>query len=782
MVASSSPEKKFSKVNDQMSILKILEQNISCLLDILKIYGYKPTGRELSQSIGHYEKMVESAGGDWMAVFKYKLAAYFSINMGQELPSKPFDYEDKPQHILSGSAGRFCQLLNKRELKLSFLSSISNAKKGMVRPDEKTLRRKEEQLVVDLTSPQPVEPVIVRGEEIFSKRRIIEEIHRTVDEIFQNTRVTTKDRVKAFFPSTSANYINNRKNAGSVGAILEHPLIQKHRQPGGFIPRHEYMPTLQPLFWEDDEDRDIKDIIERVEQEQWDLEVTEHEKKMFELLSEYPQGFTVKDYEKDYSRFHQKFADLWHTCLEIAEKEQNIAVPVALPESLKVRVITKGPPFRMFVLRFLQKKMHKVLKMLPVFRLIGSPTGGEVDMTSYLQQQLVNKSLGEIFLSGDYKAATDGLKSWASEAVANRLASIWKLEPLIAKLFVESLTKYDLEDKEGRLHKQTVGQLMGSITSFPILCIINAAISRMALEYHTNDRVKITLDKIPMCINGDDIAMKVSKPVIQTWRLLTGMVGLVESIGKSYYSTDFLQINSRNFQFREGKLSFTPFVNMGLVYGLKRSGLIGLSDLDDPQKTLGARYRELFKESPKELFENIHSAFIKHHKKVLDQTRLPWYIPEWLGGIGLIGYKNPSDLDRRMASEILLHWKERRPIKLGQSPGAWKTWELAEKKVDYFTVDALNEGVEEYQEVMKLECINLLFDSEISLQRLFKEPKGQSLMRKIKNNEKLWRPPKRALPEMMSLEDIAYKRKYKSLIEIGEELNLDIEYIDKEFI
>jgi len=415
-------------------------------------------------------------------------------------------------------------------------------------------------------------------------------------------------------------------------------------------------------------------------------------------------------------------------------------VPVGLAESLKVRTITKEDPFRTFVLKFLQKKMHSHLKHHSVFKLIGSPTGGEDSLRDYLVQQLDFKAFDHtenVYLSGDYKAATDNIKSWASNVVCETLSDIWKLDSQMRKLFRESLTEHEIVFKEekikviekggkvvgikkipGDYRPQRRGQLMGSITSFPVLCIINAAISRFAYELQHG---KTLLKDIPMCINGDDIAMKTSWETVRNWRTVVKLVGLSESIGKSYYSTEFVQINSRNFINCKGNLHPVKFFKMGLIYGTKRSGTtIGLTDLNLMEKTLGTRYRDLMDQSPKEHLEKIHERFIEKHAHLLKKYNLPWYIPEWLGGWGLTGFREPSEKDLRIAQMIIFGWKQKHPTNMASLREiTWKTWSIAEKFIPYFTVPDENEGSDEYLETMKFQCIDLLFNSNYSLSDLF---------------------------------------------------------------
>lgn len=118
------------------------------------------------------------------------------------------------------------------------------------------------------------------------------------------------------------------------------------------------------------------------------------------------------------------------------------------------------------------------------------------------------------------------------------------------------------------------GQLMGSITSFPILCMVNAAVFRYAyriyLEEQGIDTAVLKLSNLPCLINGDDLVFKSDQRLLEIWRSLIGEAGLVESPGKSYESKSFAMINSVFFQETSRGLEHVPYYNMSWVTGVKK--------------------------------------------------------------------------------------------------------------------------------------------------------------------------------------------------------------------
>jgi hypothetical protein len=710
---------------------------------VIRLYGFHGEFNN-AKTVLHWESLAAESGIGWMKVTKYKLAAFFAYHTQNQLPPKPFKKGDHPGKLLGGRAGLFIDLLLKRaspEERWSFLTSIQQSKKGMPRDfSKKTLTSKEEDFVRHITittpPPQPHQNILRKWSEyedyesvevLLNKTSVEQQLKRTVKELFKRSTFTVADRVKAFFPSTSANYINTRGQGGAIGVLLQDKeILTGLRTPGGAITTDTYKGEEQI------------------------------QSGNFELHEE---------------AFQQRFQNLWLRILSRAAQEEPQVKPVALAEPLKYRIITKGPPFQQTVLRPLWKRMHSTLREHPCFTLIGRP----VDDTYMYNRLGRHLGEGEKYLSGDYEAATDNIESWASNAVANAIADELKLYPVERRLLLQSLTGHLLGEK-----KQGIGQLMGSVTSFPILCIINASLSRWALEL--DSKKKISLQRARLMINGDDIAMVCTSVGYDHWKRLTKFVGLKESIGKTYFSKEFVQINSTNFRKTEVgqphivagrriqnvRLTLVPYINMGLLLGLKRSGgQISLTDsLTDEYDNIGTRYRESIRLCPRRLQETVHKFFIEQNRSTLEKVKLPWYIPEWIGGLGLLGFKRPSDLDLRIAQQILYNWKKTRPIQI-RNKMKWYMWNLAEKrfKGKVFEQNQKTQGTEIYNRAISHLVVDLIFDSEVDLSSLLKDEPSHVLSA-IRKNEKLWNPkryPK--LPPPIAVEQLDFQAKYPSVLE-----------------
>jgi len=181
---------------------------------------------------------------------------------------------------------------------------------------------------------------------------------------------------------------------------------------------------------------------------------------------------------------------------------------------------------------------------------------------------------------------------------------------------------------------------MGSIVSFIVLCIVNMAVIRHAFESESHTRV--SLEEIPAVVNGDDGLVRSSDQFAFIWESIARVAGLIPSIGKVYSHPVYCNINSTSYEFRSGNFKLIPYVNMGLVMGLGRSGVEKVSvgqaevDYDNPfVKSIGARHHALIESCPVDLRLAVHELFLLHNAGTLKNTRVPWYVPESLGGVGL---------------------------------------------------------------------------------------------------------------------------------------------------
>lgn len=287
-----------------------------------------------------------------------------------------------------------------------------------------------------------------------------------------------------------------------------------------------------------------------------------------------------------YSRCPYSYLDLYRDVaggplFERLEAGPAEVVMRVIPEPFKFRVISVGEFDVYSSLKPWQTWMWKTLQRFECFSLTGRGSDDLVDHT----QRIITKywDVGMKFLSGDYKAATNELSSYASQILAEQW---FKGRPeflyiLKQSLFTSGLNfeksmvgvddlmppkKGDPEEKRRdpvsyrdnqilmnsqmgaevdlpAVGEMNNGQLMGHPCSFPILCAVNAAVCRAALEKVW--KRKFSLKDIPLLVNGDDCLLIGPNSLLPTWREMTAQCGLIESVGKSYFTDRFAMINSR---------------------------------------------------------------------------------------------------------------------------------------------------------------------------------------------------------------------------------------------
>jgi len=344
-----------------------------------------------------------------------------------------------------------------------------------------------------------------------------------------------------------------------------------------------------------------------------------------ELSGEYSSVSEKPGITLDSSSFLPAYRNLYWSCFAEAMEEKPNVKPVALAEPLKIRVISKGPPTTYFVLKPLQRYLWGLLQNFWNFELTGN----------IVTDELINKrfSTSGRFQSGDYVASTDEVNSWCSEVAAEEMILCFQeqcghsLGPL-RDLVLRALTGHVIS---GEL--QRTGQLMGSIISFPFLCIINFALIRASFEL--SHGVVLSIEDTPCWINGDDCLTQYSNseyPVL--WRALGDICGLSESLGKTYDSSKFCSINSRFFHARNGSWEMMPYINMGLLGGLVRSS-ISVDEVEKDPLQLGSIYEKFMEHLPPQCVSVCEEYFLYKHRKVLKTYPGPWGLPHWLCGLGV---------------------------------------------------------------------------------------------------------------------------------------------------
>jgi hypothetical protein len=474
------------------------------------------------------------------------------------------------------------------------------------------------------------------------------------DSVFRNIRV----------PSTSANYINSRCTGGSVVPIGE--LFGRN----GFVNDlgHEFPRSSKPEF----EFSDVQKFI--VIPETARTRVFKDERGFDKVCYGniiIPPIEELKDH----------YSNVLNHCIDAAYTEEPLVQEVALSEALKIRMITKCPPLLMFVMNAFIDPLRKWLRTLPTFELTGTPQ--ESSIMDRMFPDATRK-----FCSGDYVSSTDKLAGWVSNAIAEVLcetffSEVCIEEPRFPELLIRSLTQFRYEYC-GKKVGMKVGQLMGSVTSFPVLCLANYALCRIAMQLNPPEWTGLL-------INGDDCVFEASDECYARWRTLGARMGLAPSPGKVWHQVGYIQMNSRSFvpyspldyaciplfydtwwdtglslsphSFPQHLWKKVPIILCGAAEGMVRSTTLG-SEVDlgkiDFQGTQRAFNYELvglegeFLQACKDYFR---ARYTRRVFRALDdfpssiRGGISYNLPRRLGGLGFDG--PISDTDRRVGSSIL---------------------------------------------------------------------------------------------------------------------------------
>lgn len=302
-------------------------------------------------------------------------------------------------------------------------------------------------------------------------------------------------------------------------------------------------------------------------------------------------------------------------------------------------------------LRPVQHLLHRVVSKDPRFA-IDRPLDGRI-----LLEILGHLPDDHWWISGDYKAATDNLAMELSVRIALRIAERTRMPGPYVELLIRSLTGHYYLDRSGDVilvKPQARGQLMGSVTSFPILCIANFALIWASLDW-ASDQMPVPFEQVKVIVNGDDCLFPATDRDYDEWNYAARCVGLTPSVGKTYRSREFMIINSEmysayirgydryNFPYgidHQG-YPYVPCVNSGLLVGMKRSGNRETScqKLDDRSTTIGARCNALVRgwSYDSKMRNSLIRSFISCNLSLFPcggQT-VPLHLPERWGGYGL---------------------------------------------------------------------------------------------------------------------------------------------------
>lgn len=328
-----------------------------------------------------------------------------------------------------------------------------------------------------------------------------------------------------------------------------------------------------------------------------------------EYRFDYPWTQTIFNIDKSF------FVDAKPFGVQCKLKKENILeFPIAPPSDIpKVRVSAVSKPLgtrmvtmgdsELHVLKPLQVAMHKALGTYKKFRAThGDDLQGVFDTLGPLRDDCV-------ILSGDYEAATDGMNMDLSNSILNGILSKIDHQPTKQWAVYENgchIVEYP-EWTGIKPVTQTTGQLMGSLLSFPLLCLANDLITSLAgIE-----------NKV---INGDDLLAHCTPFQVQEWKRIGTDCGMKPSVGKNYVSRTFGTFNSQLMVY--GRLCH--YTNLKLVsrkeyFGncAKMAQLCGIS-----KKLMVRRSKHLLVQSPQSLDVSIEKGGLGYNTTKESCSRL----------------------------------------------------------------------------------------------------------------------------------------------------------------
>jgi len=338
---------------------------------------------------------------------------------------------------------------------------------------------------------------------------------------------------------------------------------------------------------------------------------------------------------------------------------------IPLSEPLKVRVITKSEAVPAYLAKALQKRMKAFINRFPAFVLTTRP----LLVSDFRQVWKLEKTIEDYFgikldftdhVSGDYKAATDKLNINFTKLVFERFLDalnvpqedrdVYRSVLYEQRLFYPKRYSTFLRKSEvGSLDKtpdgdlfsidQVNGQLMGSILSFPVLCLANLICYKCALDEYINlgntgPRRHVNVFSLPCLINGDDIYFRSNPVFYKIWLKFITIAGFHLSVGKNYVHPSVFTINSQCFTYvnESDTIRETTYLNVGLLIGQSKSGVVGekLPVWDLYNKVLAGSYNKL----------EAHKRFLYYHRDSIAQVtkkgNYNLFLPKLLGGLGFV--------------------------------------------------------------------------------------------------------------------------------------------------
>jgi len=168
-----------------------------------------------------------------------------------------------------------------------------------------------------------------------------------------------------------------------------------------------------------------------------------------------------------------------------------------------------------------------------------------------------------LLVSGDYKSATDNLPLEVAEVALRVILDHAVAVPQSVKDYAKRILRPRLWSldigEDGFEFVPSVGQMMGSLLSFPLLCLQNY------LAFRWSRHVAGLSTRLPLLVNGDDILFQSDASFASLWAETVSSVGLTVETTKTSVSESFGSLNSTLFRWSSGFLEVSPTLRFGML-------------------------------------------------------------------------------------------------------------------------------------------------------------------------------------------------------------------------
>ena len=457
--------------------------------------------------------------------------------------------------------------------------------------------------------------------------------------------------------STSACFEASRTKGGQLGSLTELVPTVSTCNPLNPAERRSLPDLVRMTFYPRVVVNGVVKLNHIVEEYEYTSAQAEWRNTLTSLTSNYVPKVYVKEKWHNRERY-----------LILTEKPKRLRCTIqAVLEPLKVRVISKGEAVPYYLSKPLQEALHSTMREMDCFRLIGRPLC-PTDLCDLAANRVQGGEGREEWFSIDYSAATDKLSARLSKSILTYLVD--GMDPTLVEMWKAVLAPHKCQypfpyNQEVAPVIQQNGQLMGSILSFPILCLANLGLYLTAIRDDTRSlRKKLQ----GVLVNGDDMLYVAKSSRWTTHVELGSRVGLSMSPGKAYHHPVYANANSACYHYDLSNERSTPyaipFLNSGLYFG--QSKVMGGDDYSPSEGRCSTINKLLAGCLPGKQCEVLKGFLHRHSGVIADECKgRNLFIPESLGGMGVHlpdGWKTVVTIaqrevaTRKWKSQPYLHW------------------------------------------------------------------------------------------------------------------------------